>query len=215
MSEITLNKSFARRIGKNLSLLSQNLIDNYLPKFYYNSELLTKNYHSKVFMEIGFGMGEHFLNQTNSNQDHLFIGVEVYLNGVANILRKTKELELSNFLIWPDDLDLIVKDMPNNSLDGIYILFPDPWHKRRHRKKRLFNELRYKQLKQKLKPSGFIAFASDIDDYFTTAKEIVAKDFSFVNNDNLTPHENYIITKYHQKAINEGRVVQFFKAIME
>lgn len=208
-----INKSFARRVGKSLSNVAKDLIANYLPSVQYKPELLANN-KSNVFLEIGFGMGEHFIHQLSINKNDLFIGAEAYLNGVANVLNHVKDQNLSNFLIWPDDIDLIISNMPDNSINGIYILFPDPWHKTRHRKKRLFNEERYEQFVQKLKPRGFIVFASDIADYFKETKNLVSKDFTFINKDDLTPHENYVITKYHQKAITEGRIPQFFKGIL-
>ena len=79
---------------------------------------------------------------TNSlNPDNLYVGVEVYLNGVANFLKLATQKDNNNFFIWPNDLDMILQDIPDRSLDGIYILFPDPWHKRRYLKKRLLNPL--------------------------------------------------------------------------
>jgi release factor glutamine methyltransferase len=120
-------------------------------------------------------------------------------------------------MLWPDDLDEMLEQMPNNSLDGFYVLFPDPWHKRRYLKKRLFNNERVALFKQKLKNNGFVAFASDIDDYFDAAKSILGNDpeFKLIGNDPLDPHPGYVQTKYHSKAINEGRVAQFVSAIFE
>ena len=66
------------------------------------------------------------------NPENLYIGVEVYLNGIASFLKLVAKSQNDNFLIWPNDLDMILKDIPNRSLEGIYVLFPDPWHKRRY-----------------------------------------------------------------------------------
>lgn len=212
-----LNKTFARRVGKRFSLLSQNLIDNELPKFQYIPKFFKETDKTKIFIEIGFGMGEHFLHLIKANKNDFFIGVEVYLNGVAHVLKKAKEISASNFLIWPSDLDFIMYDIPPKSIDGIYILFPDPWHKRRQRKKRLFNEVRLKLFKKIIKSGGMIIFASDIDDYFDSSKKLIASDSDFIiNNTNyIIPPENYIITKYHQKAILAGRSAQFIEAILK
>src|SRR5688572_5939806 len=104
-----LNRSFARRIGKNLSNTRKHLLETELKNHLFSIDQLlaispTVN---EVFLEIGFGMGEHFISLAAQNQDAFFIGAEAYLNGVANTLKMAKEHEITNFLIWPDDVDLI------------------------------------------------------------------------------------------------------------
>lgn len=211
-----LNRTFARRIGKRLSNQNKDFLKNVLPKYLFFNELLTFNDNRKKYLEIGFGMGEHLFNQTVLNPANLYIGVEVYLNGIANFLKLVAKSQNDNFSIWPDDLDMILKDIPNRSLQGVYVLFPDPWHKRRYMKKRLINKERLELLKSKLKIGGFIAFASDIEDYFENVKKLFLEDKELIiqNTDFLTPHEGYIITKYHQKSIKENRKAQFLQAIL-
>lgn len=210
-SPINLNRSYARRIGKSLSGVQQNLLDNELPKYLFSKEKLI-NEKRKVFLEIGFGMGEHFINQAKMNPNALFIGVEVYLNGVANVLKLAGEQNITNFLLFPNNLDLISNEIPSNSLDGIYILFPDPWIKNKQKKKRIFNKERLKILQDKLKDNGNLVFASDIENYFYEAIELIQQNgnFEIINkNDYLKPHDNYVITKYHQKAIKANRMPKF------
>ena len=213
----TLNRTFARRVGKSLSGLKQDLIDSTLPKYLYDPQKADLAKYDKIFLEIGFGMGEHFVNQIQENPDSLHIGVEVYINGVANALKQLDNCDCNNFMIWPDDLDLVLKKIPDNSLDGIYVLFPDPWHKRRSLKKRLFNQPRLDDFKDKLKNHGFVAFASDIDDYFDVACSLLKNDsdFTIKDNDFNSPHAGYIQTKYHSKAIREGRAAQFITAYFD
>jgi release factor glutamine methyltransferase len=210
----TLNRSFARRIGKKLSQLKQDLVDNELPKHIFTPEKLENSKFEKTFLEIGFGMGEHFVHQVTSNPENLYIGAEVYINGVANALKQIKNLE--NFMLWANDFDLIMNEIPANSLDGIYVLFPDPWHKNRALKKRIFNQTRLLTLKKMLKKNGFIAFASDIEDYFKDACALLEQDpdLSIQNTDSLIPHPGYIQTKYHSKAIKEGRRAQFVQGVL-
>lgn len=209
-----LNRTFGRRIGKSLSNIQKDLIENELPKYEFTPERFGQTKYNKVILEIGFGMGEHFIHQMSLNLTSLYIGAEVYLNGVANSLKQAKEQALDNFLIWPGDIDLIIASLPQNSLVGIYILFPDPWHKRRYMKKRLLNAERLKTLKAKLKPNGFLVFASDIEDYFESAKALISQDLDFLiqNSDFTTPHAGYIKTKYHQKAEKADRIPQFLYA---
>jgi release factor glutamine methyltransferase len=246
ISPINLNRSYARRIGKSLSGVQQNLLDNELPKYLFSKEKLIDE-KRKIFLEIGFGMGEHFVNQARLNPDALFIGVEVYLNGVANVLKLAAEQNIvksvgfnykergakpidnrratsndvsefksfdyiTNFLLFPNNLDLILNEIPNNSLDGIYILFPDPWIKNKQKKKRIFNKERLKILQDKLKDNGNLIFASDIENYFYEAIELIKQNgnFEIMNKDDyLTSHDNYVITKYHQKAVNANRIPKF------
>ncbi len=215
--EQKLNRTFARRIGKTLSPLNKKVLEDELPKYEYQKEKLTSKKYKKNILEIGFGMGEHFINQLQANPENLYIGAEVYLNGVANVLKYCQSTEISprNFIIWPDDLDLLIQKIPDNSLDGIYVLFPDPWHKRRYLKKRLFNIERLATFKQKLRAGGFISFASDISDYFDDAKKLLTSDAKItVKNKSLEiPHENYIETKYHKKALAENRKPQFITGL--
>jgi release factor glutamine methyltransferase len=208
-----LNRSFSRRIGKSLSQLQKDLLEQNLPHHLFSVEKVESVSASKeIILEIGFGMGEHFVHQTALNPDKLFIGAEVYLNGVANVLKLAEKSSLPNFLIWPNDLDLIQKDLPDQILSGIYILFPDPWPKRRQKKKRIFNTERLTILKQKLKAGGFIIFASDIVDYFEQSLELISNDVNFAVE--IIPHHlNYLKTKYHQKAEKENRHAQFLQAI--
>lgn len=209
-----LNRSFARRVGKALSPLKQNLINFELTKYLYKPEAIDFDKFNRIFLEVGFGMGEHFLNQIKINPNDFYVGVEVYINGVANALKKLKQLDCNNFMIWPDDIDLILEKIPPHSLDGIYILFPDPWHKRRHLKKRLLNEFRLNSFKEKLKNDGFLIFASDIEDYFDATYRLLKKDSDFIikNKDFTIAHDGYVQTKYHGKAIKEGRSAQFIQA---
>ncbi|HJD55336.1 MAG TPA: bifunctional peptide chain release factor N(5)-glutamine methyltransferase PrmC/tRNA (guanosine(46)-N7)-methyltransferase TrmB [Rickettsia endosymbiont of Pyrocoelia pectoralis] len=213
-SSIALNRSYARRIGKSLSGLQQNLLDSELPKYLFSAEKL-ENEQRKIFLEIGFGMGEHFINQAKMNSEALFIGVEVYLNGVANALKLAQEQNIVNFLLFPNNLDFILHDLPDHSLDGIYILFPDPWIKNKQKKKRILNKERLKILQSKLKKNGSLIFASDIENYFNEVIELIKQNsnFKIVNEGNyLKPHDNYIVTKYHQKAVYAGRKPQFMTA---
>lgn len=171
-----------------------------------------------IILEIGVGMGEHFVHQAAKNPNIFFIGVEVYLNGIANVLKLAIQQNVSNFLLWPDDLDLIINYLPDKQLDGIYILFPDPWPKNKQRKKRIFNIQRLAILQDKLKDGGFLSFASDIPDYFSASLKLIInnKNFSLQEAEDFSkPHSNYITTKYHSKAINEGRTANFWQAYLK
>ena len=119
-----LNKSFSRRIGKTLSTLQTNAIENLLPNLLLDPTNLPK---TSITAEIGIGMGEHFINMAQNNQNALHIGFEPYLNGIANALLLADKENISNIRLWPDDVDLIFTKLPDNSISKLYVLFPDPW----------------------------------------------------------------------------------------
>lgn len=212
--EVGFCRSFERRIGKSLSTLQKNLLSHDLKKHLFTNELI-KTIEMPIILEIGVGMGEHFVYQAAKNPNMFFIGVEVYLNGIANVLKLAIQHNITNFLLWPDDLDLIIHNLPNRILNGIYILFPDPWPKNKQRKKRIFNIQRLAIMQNKLKNGGFLAFASDIPDYFSSSLGLIKNNnnFSLLNEEDFSkPHSNYLMTKYHSKAINEGRTASFWQA---
>src|SRR5690606_35153253 len=97
--------------------------------------------------------------------DCIFIGCEPYINGVANLLKLIKDANLQNILIWPDDGRILLQHMPANILDRIYLLFPDPWPKKKHHKKRIVNQNWLNLCASKLKSTGDLAIATDHADY--------------------------------------------------
>jgi release factor glutamine methyltransferase len=215
-----LNKTFARRVGKSLATSKKQIIANQLPQRSFNAEIHNKMFaHQEVVLEIGFGMGEHLFTQIVKHPQQIFIGAEVYINGVAKLLEQVSEYEaqeninLNNLLIWAEDVDKLLEQIPDKSLSKIYVLFPDPWPKRKHHKKRLLGEARLPIIKSKLKAGGIMVFASDIDSYFDSVISLVEndKDLDFVSKDFTNPHDSYIITKYHKKALREGRISRFMQ----
>ena len=212
------NRSFSRRVGKGLSKSQKNLLGDTLAQYLWSNNSLDDHpVDRSIILEIGFGMGEHFIHQACCRPDQLLIGVEAYLNGIANVLKLALDANIRNILLWPDDLDLMIKDIPLGCLSGIYLLFPDPWPKRKHHKKRFLNTERLHILQSKLKPGGFFIFASDVDDYFFATKDLVVKNNSFkpleLDSDFLNQPNDYIVTKYHNKAQIERRTVRFLHAI--
>lgn len=221
-SKNKLNRSFARRIGKGLSQSKQRILEEVLPNYLFNNKQHAISSANKVILEIGFGMGDHLVEQMKLNPAATFLGAEVYMNGVAQFLEFAIDAGIitpedntnNNLLLWPDDVDLLLDNIPDKSLDIIYILFPDPWPKRKQNKKRLVNAQRLSTFKSKLKTTGQLVFATDISDYFESTYELIDKDkeLEFIDKDFSTPHEGYVITKYNKKALHEGRVAQFMRA---
>ncbi len=203
-------KSFARRISKSLSERKKYLLREILPNYKFCLDKLDAD--SKVYLEIGFGMGENLINLAEKNKNDknkFFIGAEVYLNGVVAVVSKLEELVgLKNIFLHPDDVNYLFDEIPDNFLEGVYILFPDPWTKNRQKKKRLMNDDRILKIKNKIKNNGYLIFASDIIDYFESVKISLLKS-DFLESD-IKPHlEGYRETKYHRKAVLENRIPNF------
>lgn len=206
-----LNKSFARRVGKSLSILQQTLLQNELPQYLLSPLALPER--DKYVAEIGIGMGDHFVARAAQEVSALHIGFEPYLNGVANSLKLIKEYNVRNILLWPDDVDLVFDLLPHNLLSALYVLFPDPWPKTAHHKRRLINLSRMKLFASKIKPGGALYFVSDISDYFMYAKDVIENSGLFHDViASQTPYDGYIKTKYHHKADREGRSSSFLVA---
>ncbi len=117
-------------------------------------------------LEIGFGMGESLAHMALTNPDHNYIGIEVHRPGIGHLLTLVEEHNLKNVRIYYADAVRIIKQcLPNNSLHGTQIFFPDPWHKRRHHKRRLIQTEFVTLLTDKLVAGGFIHLATDWQDY--------------------------------------------------
>ena len=206
-----LNKSFSRRIGKSLSATQKDAIENLLPTYLLDPTSLPK---ANFVAEIGIGMGEHFINQAKNNPDIIHIGFEPYLNGIANALLLAQKDGITNIRLWPDDMDLIFGKLPDNCLNALYILFPDPWPKNNQKKRRIICDSRLQTFSTKMSEIGRLYFASDIEDYVNFVEKTLnhSKLFSIIDNPENTPHAGYIQTKYHGKAIEEDRIARFLSA---
>ncbi|MBP9230234.1 MAG: tRNA (guanosine(46)-N7)-methyltransferase TrmB, partial [Phenylobacterium sp.] len=119
----------------------------------------------EVWLEVGFGGGEHMAAQAARAPDTLIIGAEPFLNGVASALRHVDEAGLRNVRIHDNDVRELMARMPDACLDRVFVLFPDPWPKARHNKRRLIQAETIAELARLLKPGGRLRFATDWADY--------------------------------------------------
>ena len=117
--------------------------------------------HADCYLEIGFGGGEHLAGLAAAMPDCDFIGAEPFINGVASLLRHIDEQQLGNIRIWPDDVRLILPTIDTASLAGAFIMFPDPWPKRRHAGRRILQSTFLDQLATIIRPGGKLVLASD------------------------------------------------------
>ena len=172
---------------------------------------------SKIFVEIGFGAGEHLIQNAIQNPEVGFIGCEPFENGVAKALKAIHENNLKNVKIFKGDGRFLLDFFENSSIDRFYILFPDPWSKKRHHKRRLLSkEFITKILYSKLKPHGELIIATDCENYMEEVAEIVknAPEFYTAISDLKrlqTRPEWFIPTRYEQKAISHGKKPYYLK----
>lgn len=119
----------------------------------------------EIWLEIGFGGGEHLAWQAAQHPDVGLIGCEIFLNGVATAVRALEETKAANVRLWPEDVRPLLERLAPRSLARIFILFPDPWPKARHHKRRIVNDRTLDQLARLLRPEGELRLATDDEDY--------------------------------------------------
>lgn len=164
-----------------------------------------------VHVEIGFGGGEHLLAEAATQPQAGFIGCEAFVNGMAKMLAGISARGLTNIrLHFGDAVDLLAW-LPSAALARVDLLYPDPWPKRRHWKRRFVQEATIAALARVLRPGGEFRFATDIPDYaaWTLARMLRAADFVWTAeraDDWRKPWPGYAGTRYEAKALREGRM---------
>lgn len=137
------------------------------------NQLFSRN-ESKKILEIGFGMGDATAKIAQTLPDCDFLAVEVHTPGVGSLLKLIEELALTNIrIIQHDAVEVLQNMLPENSLDGVHIFFPDPWHKKRHHKRRLIQAEFVILLCSKLKTGGYIHVATDWQEYAEWVLEVL------------------------------------------
>ena len=167
---------------------------------------------AEIWLEIGFGGGEHMASQAARRPDLLILGVEPFLNGVASALRHIDEQGLDNIRVRQGDAREVLADLAPASLDRVFILFPDPWPKTRHHKRRLIQTETIAAMARALKSGGRLRFATDWNAYavWTLEKMLQSPDFRWQAeraDDWRTPPEDHLTTRYETKALGDCKPV--------
>ncbi|WP_296743244.1 tRNA (guanosine(46)-N(7))-methyltransferase TrmB [Mesorhizobium sp.] len=165
---------------------------------------------SVLQLEIGFGGGEHLLHRAGEAPATGFIGVEPFVNGMAKMMTRLDERPLANLRVYDDDATRLLDWLPPASLDGIDLLYPDPWPKKKHWKRRFVGPANLDRFARVLKPGGRFRFASDIDSYVNWTLLACRANGAFAWQANEAadwhrPYEGWPGTRYEAKAIREGR----------
>lgn len=205
-----------RRSGKALAPYQRELIRTLLPRLALDvsgpidSSVLFRSQRREIWLEVGFGAGEHLLASAGRHADVGFIGCEPFLNGMARALADLACADLDNIRLHCGDAGEIIDALPAASLARVFIFYPDPWPKRRQRKRRFISDDMFTRLARVMRPGAELRFATDIDDYcgWTLARLMRSPDFLWSAGDAVawqTPWPDWVTTRYEQKAVGEGR----------
>ena len=166
-----------------------------------------------VWLEIGFGGGEHLVHQATQNPDVGIIGCEPFINGVAMLLGKIRDADARNIRVYPGDARHLFDVVPEGSIDRAFLLYPDPWPKKRHHRRRFVTAEHLEPLARVLKKDAIFRVATDIPDYVRQSLQEVPKaGFEWLAEgpeDWRTPWGDWISTRYEQKALREGRTPHY------
>jgi tRNA (guanine-N7-)-methyltransferase len=208
-------KSYVRRAGR-MSAAQENYYAEMMPKIgvvYAPQQIdLAAVYgrNAPKILEIGTGMGETTAKIADANRDIDYLGVEVHTPGVGALCKQIAERGLSNLRICQHDAVEVVRDMlPEASLDGVHVFFPDPWHKARHNKRRLIQPPFVALLASRLKPGGYFHCATDWEEYAHQMLEVLSGEPTLVNSaDGFAPRPEYRpLTKFENRGLRLGHGV--------
>jgi tRNA (guanine-N7-)-methyltransferase len=183
-----------------------------LHKYKVNSHaqiLLEKSNFKKIILEVGFGNGVNLINLAKENSQNLYIGSEVYMAGIGQVLGAIKENELTNVRLITGDIRLLIEQINEPIFDEVLIICPDPWPKLKHHKRRMINSEFLDLIYKVLNSDGYLFMSTDWENYAESIDESIDKNLGFKILSS-SPYENIILTKFQQRAVKEGRKIYPF-----
>jgi tRNA (guanine-N7-)-methyltransferase len=210
-----LRTLYGRSRGRALRAGQERLLAQALPQFSITREgLATRRVFAapprEVWLEIGFGAGEHLIDQAKTNPDVGIVGCEPFLNGVVAALAGIQRERLANVRVWRGDAQALVEAAPDAFFSRVFVLYPDPWPKRRHHKRRVIGASVITMLARVMRKGAELRFATDIDDYggWTLARFLASPHFRWTASradDWRQPWPEWSPTRYEAKARQQGR----------
>lgn len=216
-------RSYGRRHGRKLSSRQESLLATVLPGI---SIVLATSaplpltslfaaHIEDVWLEIGFGGGEHLLWQAEHHKEVGLIGCEPFLDGVVKAVSAIEERGLFNVRLHPDDARPLLRWLPDQSVGRVFILFPDPWPKKRHAKRRLFSPEMLQLLARVMRPDSELRVATDIAEYACAVLLAIRAEPAFAwlaqgPADWRVRMADWPPTRYEQKATGVGRRCYYF-----
>ena len=217
-SKIKKNIITVRGRERSLTPKQRSLFSN-LDKYEIDLTSLKKdNIHKskKLFFEIGFGSGDIIYKQAKLNPENIYIGIEYYRKGIAQLIEKIETTKLENLKIFHGDARRVLDNIPDEMFDEIWLFFPDPWPKKRHSKRRFIQLEMIELLHRKIKQGGKLLISSDDKNYIAwTLSLIFMRNFfnwlSDEPSDWKHPNNDYFGSKYEKKGIKSDREPYFLK----
>ncbi len=209
-------RSFVKREGR-MTQAQQHALEELLPKYGIDGittvldmdQLFPRR--APRYLEIGFGMGTSLIQMLEGNPDKDYIGIEVHRPGVGSVLIKAEEKKLQNLKVINEDaVQVLQQAIPENSLDGIYLFFPDPWPKKKHCKRRIVQPGFVEQVRRCLKPDGVFHIATDWEDYAQHILKVMSSAQGFSNSTADTLYADRgqrPETKYERRGVGLGHRV--------
>jgi tRNA (guanine-N7-)-methyltransferase len=199
-------RSFGRIKSRAIKPRQGALMDTLLPSI--AIDLAAPQVAGETWLEIGFGGGEHLAEQAARHPHVRFLGAEPFLNGAASALRHIDERGLQNVRLHVGDARDLLAALPDASIDRLFLMFPDPWPKARHRKRRLLNAETAAAFARVLKPGARFRFATDWGDYADRGLETVlacgAFDWPAQRADDWrSPPADHVTTRYEEKRLGD------------
>ncbi len=219
---------YGRRKGRPLRVYKKQLMEDFLQKLeiprvsenILDPSTLFPSRINAYALEIGFGGGEHLAVLAKTHQQRGFIGCEAFENGVASLLQHLEENGASeNVRIYPKDVRPFLRVLKEGSIDFSYILFPDPWPKKRHHKRRIINTDLLKELYRLMKQGGELRIATDDPSYQEWIREkleecaLLFRIQACYSSDSGSKPQDWPDTRYEQKALNVGRTCLYWVLI--
>jgi tRNA (guanine-N7-)-methyltransferase len=211
-------RSYGRRKARPLSGRKEQLLGELLPRLRLDLRSeppspLTRLFDvpvREVWLEIGFGSGEHLLSQAERHPEIGFIGAEPFINGVASLLGAIETRKLTTIRVHDSDAREVLPWLPTSSIGAAFILFPDPWPKKRQRKRRLISQETITELARILQRGALLRFASDDADYAGEALFLLSRSGAFAwqaesASDWRIRPPDWPETRYERKALAAGR----------
>ena len=215
---------FGRRKGRPLRARQSVLMDDLLPRLTVqiptvgplHPHALFDFVPREIWFEIGFGGGEHLAAQAAANPDVGLIGCEPFINGVAMLLGHVEEQGLKNVRLYPDDARRVLDAMPDGSLDRVFVLYADPWPKKRHAERRFIGSENLDRLARVMKSGAQLRLATDVVGLAAWMRQHANGHSGFACvYDGGQPPADWVPTRYEQKGIAAGRTPEYmiFKRI--
>ena len=217
-SKIKKNIITVRGRERSLTPKQRSLFSN-LDKYEIDLTSLKKdNIHKskKIFFEIGFGSGDIIYKQAKLNPENIYIGIEYYRKGIAQLIEKIETTKLENLKIFHGDARRVLANIPDEIFDEIWLFFPDPWPKKRHSKRRFIQLEMIELLHRKIKQGGKLLISSDDKNYiaWTLSLIFMRNFFNWLSDgpsDWKYPNNDYFGSKYEKKGIKSDREPYFLK----